>query len=230
MRVLDKLIFRQIEKMLAPSDVAGSGAKVQGVGATQAEPLQCNDCWFSGPQTLILGDGHLPTSETQNKTTAFWKIPVDRSIVQDVTGGFLVITCKRMFGGLHTMRSGAIAKVFLNDHPQDIIGLKDQPDGYSDYFLRMPLPPSLSAALDSKLSSCTTIYAWSIDQKQLNTNRLQIVRAEIDSKVSWDIDYVALILRVKRRKVKGWVLSGLLLIAGAAITALIQMLFDAFHK
>ncbi|MGH9764580.1 MAG: hypothetical protein ACREDR_25535, partial [Blastocatellia bacterium] len=78
------------------------------------------------------------------------------------------------------------------------------------------------------ISDCKTVYSWPVNKDDLVSEAIQKVSVEIDSKVLWDIDYVALILRRSARKLKPgveraiWTLIGIA--AGVAGTLLSKLL------
>ena len=184
--------FKRLRNDLTTNFCYGSQATIEkGAGATRNTPLGCDDRWFADSSTIILGADEADQKRHNNSTVANWYIPIEPDLIKKVKSGFLIIACERPQGGLHTQEYGATAKVDINGHNRDIIGLKDIPAGHTDYFHRVPTPkiPEVWPII-----GCGTVYAWPIHPKHLNETGNQVVRVEIDPHVSWDIDYVMLAL------------------------------------
>ena len=131
----------------------------------------------------------------------------------------------RDLGGLHG-KEGKKANIFLNDHPRNQIGLGRNPSGYGDYEHRPSKDPSLPQLkdIDPILSSCATIYTFTVHSEHLNKVGRQIARIIVDPEVRWDIDYVALVLCRSRRALRPWVRQILLVMLGAIIGSIATML------
>jgi len=221
--LVKKLVFTDSEQILPPILIEGSSAEVEGIGATLDAPLQCYEDWFTGSQTIIIGDGHLNTPRMEETTTAVWKIKIPHEMVGRIIGGYLFIACERSLGGLHTLEFGALAQIYLNDNSRDIIGLRYKPDGYSDFFHHMPVPPSLAAT--RPIDSFKTVYSWPVYPGLLSSNGTQTLSVRIGPQVSWDIDWVGMLLVVKDKKVRVWAKTGFVLVLGAIISEIIQLIF-----
>lgn len=200
--------------------VLGSQAVVEsGVGSIARSPGTCNAGWFVGESTIILG----AEIRGGGTTCVRWQVVADPSLINQCETGYLVICCERTHGGLHTRREGARARVSVNGHNRDLIGLKDIPAGHTDYFHRFPSPPQLPSVWP--VSGCATVYSWLVDRRHLVATGSQEVAVELEEDVSWDIDYVCLVLtrtsRVLRDACKqiAYILLGVVL--GAIATVLI---------
>lgn len=201
--------------------VPGSQAAIEtGLGATARNPEACNAGWFVGATTVILGGGGHGTPPT----TARWEILVDPGAIRHCQAGYLVICCERAHGGLHTLRYGATAEVCLNGRNRDLIGLKDVPAGHTDYFHRPPTPLAIPEAWPS--SGCATVYSWPIDRRHLSDTGTQTVTVRLEKDISWDIDYVSVLLVHTSRKLRdpykqiAYIVLGALL--GAVATVLLS--------
>jgi len=189
----------------------------KGVGWTAGNPGPCNPGWFVGDTTTILG----ADDADHGSTVARWQVLVDPAAVEKCESGYLVICCERTHGGLHTRRKGAAARVSLNGHNRDLIGLKDRPAGHTDFFHRLPDPPQFPRVWP--VSGCATVYSWPVDKRHLATLGTQVVEVELEKDVAWDIDYVCLIISRTSYRVReackqiGYVLLGVVLGAIATI-------------
>ncbi len=199
----------------------GSEARIEkGVGWTAGNPGTCNPGWFVGDTTIILG--------TQpGETVARWQVLVEPLVVERYEEGYLLICCERTQGGLHTARKGALARVSINGHNRDLIGLKDEPAGHTDFFHRLPKPPQLASVWP--VSACHTVYSWPVDKRHLAISGNQVVDVKLEEGVSWDIDYVCLVIWSKSYQLRdackqvGYVLLGAIL--GAVLGAIATLLF-----
>ena len=135
-----------------------------------------------------------------------------------------MIACVRELGGLHGKKDKK-ANIFLNDYPRDQVGLGRQWTGY-DYEHRPSKVPSLPQLrdIDPILSSCATIYSWTVHSEHLNEVGRQLARIVVDPEVRWDIDYVALVLCRPRRALRAWVGQTLLVMLGAIIGSIATIL------
>lgn len=206
-----------------PVLVRGNEARVNGTASTLSEPHGSDPGWFSGPGTLILGDSHIAADETREYHEAEWKLTLDEKQLKKATGAYLVIACQRQFGGLHSRRYGAIARIYFNAHQRDTIGLKSIPDDHSDYFHRMKLAERVE--ITPPFSHCNTVYFWFIDDGLLGPDKVQSIRVMIDPETSWDIDIVGLIVQLKHRRLRKWFLGFLVALAGAIIAKAVDLLF-----
>lgn len=171
----------------------GSQAQLEsGIASTLRAPRGCPLSWFSGNSTIILGAGDAADDEVHDKTVASWDIAVDPEWIQNLERGFLIVACRRYFGGLSSQKYGAEIEIFVNDQHVDGFGLKVIPPDHSNYFHRIPTPelPDLWP-----LSGCQTVYAWQVLKDQLTESGDQTVTVRIERNVNWDIDYVAFALR-----------------------------------
>lgn len=179
------------EKSVAVTPVTAMGSQAvidSGTGSTARNPGSCNRGWFVGDTTIILGAGNADTGAT----VARWQLLVAPALIRQCEGGYLVICCERTHGGLHTAREGAVARVGINGHNRDLIGLKDRPAGHTDYFHRLSNPPHLPSVWP--ISGCATVYSWPVDRGHLVDSGTQVITVELEKDVSWDIDYVSLLI------------------------------------
>jgi len=199
--------------------LGGSGKVIAGYAQTQAMPGPCSPGWFSGESTLILGVEAKPKELSTTVTQIEWHIPVPPSDMKGYDAGFMVIATKRVFGGLHSAVFGAKVDVFLNDITKEDFKLEVIPPQHSDYFHRPIIPDSLPRI--APLDRCGTIYAWPLDEHDLNlTSPNQIVRVRTGRNATWDVDYVAIVLNVRRRRLRGTVWRTAEVVAAAILGAL----------
>ena len=201
--------------------VLGSQAVIDsGTGSTARSPGNCNPGWFVGESTVILG----ANSRGNELTVARWQVALEPSLIDACEAGRLVICCERTHGGLHTRRKGALASVLINGHNRDLVALKDVPAGHTDFFHRPPNSPQLPHVWP--LSGCATVYSWPVDGRHLVTSGLQEVRVEVEKDVSWDIDYVCIVVSRRTRQLRDackqviYILLGVVL--GAVATLLVS--------
>jgi len=211
------LLFEDCTELECAS-VLGSQATVpKGVAYTANNPGACDPGVFVGESTIVLG-GEV---HSNGPTTARWRVLLDPSLIKRCDSGYLVICCERTHGGLHSKRPGAVARVSVNGHNRDVINLRDVPIGHTDFFHRPPSPLHLPPLWP--ISGCATVYAWPIDSRHLATSESQHVTVELEQDVSWDIDYVCVVLSEKSRHVRdackqvGYVVLGAVLGAIASI-------------
>lgn len=214
---MQSILFQAYEDVTCEK-VRGSDRTVEkGVGWTVGNPGTCNPGWFVGETTTILG----AENPEYGSTIARWQLLMDPAVVGKCESGHLVISCERTHGGLHTRRWGAAARVSLNGHNRDLIGLKDIAAGHADFFHRLPDPPKLPPVWP--VSGCATVYSWPVDKRHLVTSGSQVVEIELDKDVAWDIDYVCLIISRTSYQLReawkqiGYVLIGVVLGAIATI-------------
>ena len=177
--------------------VDGSSANIlSGLGQTKNNLVGADIGWFAGDSTIIIDGLDMETGQKLHHVIATWEIPVDPKIIDRALHGFLVITCLRQFGGLHTEEKGQSVSIYLNEQQIDLFGLEVIPEGHTDYFHRQnrQLDPHWLSSLDPFLASCMTIYHWPIFDVHLVSPQAQIVKVVLESQAYWDIDYVALLL------------------------------------
>lgn len=177
--------------------VYGSDAHIlSGLGQTKKNLITANIGWFAGDSTIIIDGLDIETRTKAHEVIATWEIAVDPRIIDRASHGFLVITCLRQFGGLHTGVKGQLVSIFLNEQQIDLFGLHITPEGHTDFFHRQnrELDPHWLSNLDPILASCMTIYHWPILNTHLVSSQAQIVKVVLESQAYWDIDYVALLL------------------------------------
>jgi len=75
-----------------------------------------------------------------------------------------------------------MARVSINGHNRDLIGLKDIPAGHTDYFHRPPNPPQLPRVWP--VSGCATVYSWPVDRRHLAASGSQEVAVELEKDVA----------------------------------------------
>lgn len=146
---------------------------------------------FSGESTAILGAPNVPAMVSGAQTEVSWEVPIDPLYVRNFKQGFLIISCLRFFGGLHSQFYNSRAAISLNGGSVDWVDLRIQPEHHSDYFHRPPIPEFPKIA---RLADCPTLYAWRIPKEKLKDAPNQTVGVSIDWNVWWDIDYVGLVL------------------------------------
>ena len=213
-----KSIFFEASVAVTHETVPGSQAEIEtGAGSTARNPGTCNPGWFVGGTTIILGAGNADTGPA----IARWHLLVEPALIRQCEAGYLVICCERPHGGLHTARKGALVRVAINGQNRDLIGLKDKPAGHTDYFHRIPKPPQLPSVWP--VSGCATVYSWPVDGRHLADSGTQVVTVELEKDVSWDIDYVSLLISHTSYHVREpckqvvYVLLGVVLAAIAAV-------------
>ena len=193
------IFFEEIMEV-RPHTVQGSKAKVEiGVGNTMKDPGNCDDGWFVGDSTIILGAGGIETGYL-GETAASWEMLVEPSLIEQCCGGYLVVACERTHGGLHTSRKGALVRVMLNGNNRDSIGLMDKPAGHTDYFHRLPQPPQIPNVWP--IEACATVYSWPVDKRHLKASGQQTVRVELEKDIAWDIDYVSIVMIKKSHRMR----------------------------
>lgn len=218
------MLFRTARPDIVTSVGYGSQAVVdEGIAATRRNSRCCDERWFAGSSTIILGADGADNKKSHTRTVATWLLPVDPQLIGKIKSGYLIIGCERSQGGLHTNEYGATATVGLNGNNRDLIGLKDIPPGHSDYFHRVAIPklPDFWP-----ISGCGTIYAWPVHAYHLNSTGNQSVRVEIEPNVSWDIDYVVLVLsaEVLFFQFPGWLEKLFFALLGAILGAMAKNL------
>jgi hypothetical protein len=104
-----------------------------------------------------------------------------------------------------------------------VIGLKDIPNGHTDYFHRVSTPrlPEVWP-----VSGCGTIYAWPVHRELLRDGEAQTIRVELDPSVTWDIDYVVLALSTRKTvtQLPDWVKQIIYVALGAVLGAVATLL------
>ena len=164
-----------------------------GGGVTAATSLDCPSYWFSGETTVILGGWPAVGSLGRAETIASWSVFIDSFAASHSDGGYLIVGCRRYFGGLHSRRSGSRADIWFNDRQLDGFGLFVRADQHSDYFHRVPAG---AISLPAPFKRCETLYTWPLRPEQLRVGDPQVVRIRLDADVRWDIDYVGIQLGV----------------------------------
>lgn len=168
------------------SFVHGSSYSLQtGIASTLSQKNGCNDGWFRGKTTVILGSGGIKGGKHE-KTKARWNIRTDFCSREKLQKGYLFIGCVRKFGGLHSRNFGAQVDILLNESSIDNFSLMLMPEGHTDYFHR-PTHPDLPRF--GQIAECETKYTWTLRKCELLEN-IQTVTIVIDNETSWDIDYV----------------------------------------
>ena len=172
--------------------VTGETASIAtGGSVTEATGIECPPYWFSGPSTIVLGRSPKPAPDPTTITVASWEIAVDPDTIASTERAFVVFACIRNFGGLHTLKEGGWAWIWLNDHCVDAFRLLVRAPGHSDFFHRPPVPHLPDGFV---FSDCQTVYAWPVTRRTLADGPVQRLRVQIDPDVRWDIDYVAIII------------------------------------
>lgn len=204
--------------------VYGQSADIlEGPWGSQNQPGSCDLRWFSGPETIILGED-IGAAATVSGVVAEFKIPVDRDLLSNVTQGCIVVACRREHGGLHSAKEDALVRISLNGHPIEFFGLKTEPEGdYTDHFYHSKT--QVPAKVDV-LEECRTVYPWKFRSKWLAKHgndpgpgiQYQTLRIELDPGARWDIDYVVLLGAQKRQQLSS-------LAEGALLGELAGMIF-----
>lgn len=164
-----------------------SFSTVTGPAHTLTDNTACDEGWFSGPSTIILGHG---TTKSNNfsKTIAKWEIKTEYLFKNKIKYGYILIGCIRHFGGLHSSEYGSIVEIFFNSKKIDIFSLMTIPEGYTDYFYKQCSNNIPFIPITKILSN---IYIWSIDNNLFDTET-QDLTITIDSHACWDIDYIGI--------------------------------------
>lgn len=189
-------------------------ASVDGFAATRRNPRDFDPGFFNSSSTLILGSREGPSA-------AQWEFHIDSSSVRDAQGGYLVVACERVHGGLHTKEYEKAARILFNRRQKDYIRLKAVADQHTDYFHR-PVGPDLPKVWP--ISFCATVYAWPLSKEDFVSGQSQTVGITLDSHVLWDIDYVGVVINRSRRKLREGVKEVIFLIIGAILGALASLL------
>ena len=212
------ILFDQEERLRTTVVWGSQGHMIEGIGATRREPGKCDLGWLPDESTMIVGgDAADRASGDDRGSRAEWMMCVDERTVANATGGYLVIACTRIQGGLHTQNHGALARLYFNDGELDVIGLKDKPAGHTDFFHR-PTVPGPRQGWPWPLDGCGTIYSWSFDRRRLKKGQAQGVRVTLDAGVGWDIDYVGLVLIEPRTRLSDFSKNMIYILIGAALS------------
>ena len=190
------LLFEDCTELKWGSVSGSQGTLSNGVGYTASRPGDCDRGFFVGESTIILG----AEISSNGPTTAHWRVLLEPSLIGRCDNGYLVICCERTHGGLHSQRRDSAARVSINGHNRDVIHLKDVPVGHTDYFHRPANPTHLPSVWP--ISGCATVYAWPVDRHHLVASESQHVTVELEQDVSWDIDYVCVVLSEKSRQLR----------------------------
>ena len=175
--------------------VSGSNfVSAAGIVAVAAKPNGHRPEFLSSTTTAIVGPNmarrvpHGPSSVT-------WRIPTTRHSPTSFEAPHLVIACKRLFGGLHSVRKNGAASVWLNGKPVERGNLRIKPPDHSDWFHRVPYPANLPRL--KPFRSCQTIYAWPLSPEHVVERSYQEVQIDVDKGVNWDIDHIGLVYQVR---------------------------------
>jgi len=76
------------------------------------------------------------------------------------------------------------------------------------------------------ISSCGTIYAWPVQKQHLALGQDQEVKIELEAHVTWDIDYVALVIYRRKKELREGVKDVILLVLGAILGAIATILLE----
>lgn len=218
------IAFLQKQKQWEAFRVYGSQARlVSGIASTLRAPRGCPSSWFSGNSTIILGAGDAAGEEVYDETVASWDIAVAPEWIQNLQRGFLIVACRRYFGGLHSKEFGAGIEILVNDQHTDGFKLKVVPPNHSDYFHRIPTPVELPSLWP--IGGCQTVYVWQVLKDQLTESGNQTVTVRIERNVNWDIDYVAFALEsefVSREPTK-WIQKILFILLGVILAGIVSL-------
>lgn len=194
--------------------VRGNQARIlYGSGTTKENPGDFNPAFFSA-STLILGT-------RRENSAGTWNLHLSNSDFKTVQNGFLIIACERVHGGLHSREHGTAARIYFNGQQRDFIRLKDISGGHTDFFHRPPLPPFPQMW---PISSCGTIYAWPLEKQHFVPGQDQEVKIELEAHVTWDIDYIALVLYRLKKELREGVKEIILVVVGAILGAIATIL------
>lgn len=145
---------------------------------------------FSGDTSIILGASSRTDSFGIKQTTVKWNIPFQSKSIMDYDKGYLVIACKRKFGGLHSKDYDGRVKIEINGMNIDSFGLRIISDDHSDYFHRPEIPSEILKIKPFK--DCQTIYTWDLWSDRLKFKPFQELKVSIGNTVRWDIDYIGI--------------------------------------
>lgn len=172
--------------------------EISGVIGTQKQRRGHPPTSFPEESTVVLGAVEAADMASVPKTVGKWGLPLPTSDAKYFERGFLIVSCLRQFGGLHTKTAGTRATVSLNGVAVDGFGLRVIPEGHTDFFHRISnegIPILLPYA------DCKTIYSWPISKSKMSSTSTQIVQLEVATLAWWDIDYVTLAYQVSRFKI-----------------------------
>lgn len=150
---------------------------------------------FLSPGSSIILGPDLSKHKSVIDTQVIWHLPTTRHRPSNFLTPYLVIACRRRFGGLHSKYKNGHATVWLNNKSVDRVNLRQKAEGHSDWFHRAPLPVDLPQL--EPYQNCQTIYAWPITQEHLVNRAYQEVSVEIGPNVNWDIDYIGIAYRAR---------------------------------
>jgi hypothetical protein len=170
---------------------------ISGVAGTARDPVGYPPATFPGESTAILGAATTKLMDSISETSASWSIPFDEQCFHLFESGLLIISSIRYFAGLHSKVYDSKAKIELNNKVVDFFGLREQPPHHSDYFHRLPLP---KIPIPKLVSTCQTIYSWPLLKEKLVNANEQAVKITIENYVRWDIDYLGVLIEMKKKK------------------------------
>lgn len=178
--------------------MVGSQAKLRrGVASTVDMPHDYPQGCFSGTTTIILGATAQENHQLSTETVAAWHIPVDEYWASNLDRCYLVISCIRYFGGLHTRKYGSRVDITVNERNIDSFSLMIIPENHTDYFHRIATPPLPDV---SPISKCQTVYVWPLQEEYVRNRKHQTITLRIDNAVRWDIDYLSILFRIPHGK------------------------------
>lgn len=179
------------------SNIGSQYSLIEGTAGSLQEPNNFPIATFPAKSTVILGAASTKLMESLNVTTAMWTIPFDEKRLDTIESSYLIISAIRYFAGLHTKFYDSKAKIEINDKVIDFFGLREKPEHHSDYFHRPRLP---EIPLPKEISECETIYCWPLLSGTLLRNNTQVLKIAIDKYVRWDIDYLGILVNMKRQQ------------------------------
>ena len=219
-----------------PIVLKGSDGKVtQGYAITKNSHGPEQASWVTRNSTLILGVTADNSCQETGQSAVDWKFLINKRLRSKIDGAAIIVSCDRAQGGLHSGKMGALAHVKVNDCEVDIIGLREIPQGHTDYF-------HTTTTQDIKdiqqIKDSGTHYSFSVPVEFLNSRRggncalfgQETVSLAIDQEVRWDIDYVVLVIKYTRRKIKAWLVALISTIFGAFIGVMAKEAWSILAK
>jgi len=209
--------FEEVHE-IEPIVSKGSEGKVtQGCAIKKGSHGAGQESWVARNTTLILGCHPEGSSKEIEPSAAEWTFSIDTRIKSNIDGAVVIVCCDRRQGGLHSEKLGALVHVKVNDCEVDIIGLKEKPKGYTDFFHRVTNQDIPDVR---QIKHCGTKYSFSVPVDFLNCRSDVDIGHEkvilvIDKETRWDIDYVVLVVNHTRKKVRSWVIAVIFTIFGA---------------
>lgn len=171
-------------------------SSIKGNLVTIKDKANCPNYWFSGETTVVLGRTGNPELIDNIETVCSWEIINKHRDIQYIESCYLFIGCIRHFGGLHSAVYNSRVDIYLNKNQVDGFALRVIPESHSDYFHRIPESVIQKPKV---IKDCKTIYSWTIHEDFLSENNKQTIELRLDKYVYWDIDYIGLAFKLKKK-------------------------------